>query len=75
MYMKHSDDVHVQCFTDVYFAHCFSQEVAHYFGDLDIFAMVPGRAIHWPNNRGPPPNYPRCGFNGNDLICIQTGSF
>ncbi|CAN7983100.1 unnamed protein product, partial [Ixodes hexagonus] len=43
-----------------------SQVVANYFGVNRSFSDVPGRSIHWPGGkRLPPPDTPRCGFDGS----------
>ncbi|KAM7315091.1 atrial natriuretic peptide receptor 1 [Ixodes scapularis] len=42
------------------------QVVANYFGVNKSFSDVPGRMIHWPGGkRLPPPDTPRCGFDGS----------
>ncbi|XP_077525158.1 atrial natriuretic peptide receptor 1-like [Amblyomma americanum] len=42
------------------------QVVANYFGVNKSFSDVPGRSIHWPGGkRVPPPDTPRCGFDGS----------
>ncbi|KAG0414666.1 hypothetical protein HPB47_008158, partial [Ixodes persulcatus] len=42
------------------------QVVANYFGVNKSFSDVPGRVIHWPGGkRLPPPDTPRCGFDGS----------
>ncbi|KAJ8307549.1 hypothetical protein KUTeg_015633 [Tegillarca granosa] len=43
--------------------------VANYFGRTKRLQFEPNVAIHWPNNRGPPPNKPICGFTGEEPVC------
>ncbi|KAL5019921.1 hypothetical protein ScPMuIL_002813 [Solemya velum] len=50
------------------------KEVAYYDGYSDKFINVEGAKIHWPNDRGPPPNRPVCGFLGDAPEC-QTYEF
>ncbi|XP_076439161.1 atrial natriuretic peptide receptor 1-like [Babylonia areolata] len=39
--------------------------VANYFGNRKEYEPVPGRSIHWAGGReGPPPDEPKCGFDG-----------
>ncbi|KAL3231292.1 hypothetical protein MRX96_023340 [Rhipicephalus microplus] len=48
--------------------------VANYFGVNKSFSDVPGRTIHWPGGkRVPPPDTPRCGFDGSK--CSDEGDY
>lgn len=40
------------------------QPVAQYLGYTHTFELLPDVAIHWPNDFGPPPNRPPCGYVG-----------
>ncbi|KAL5020191.1 hypothetical protein ScPMuIL_003083 [Solemya velum] len=50
------------------------KEVAYYNGYSGKFIDVQDVKIHWPNDRGPPPNRPVCGFLGDAPEC-QTYEF
>ncbi|BFZ26126.1 hypothetical protein BsWGS_29165 [Bradybaena similaris] len=40
--------------------------VANYFGNKQKYEPVPGKTIHWAGGRqGPPPDTPKCGFDGS----------
>jgi hypothetical protein len=46
--------------------------VADYFGATqDLFSN--NVSIHWPNDRGPPPNTPFCGFLNDNPACAKKG--
>ncbi|CAH1786477.1 unnamed protein product [Owenia fusiformis] len=45
--------------------------VAHYWGDRPGYNPVQGVSIHWPNNKGPPPNTPECGFTNDSPDCQE----
>ena len=47
--------------------------VATYFGSRRIMDKFPGVEIHWPKNKGPPPNVPDCGFMGEAPHCLPKG--
>ncbi|KAH8023144.1 hypothetical protein HPB51_011258 [Rhipicephalus microplus] len=58
--------VYVEKGSDVAWQNVLYQVVANYFGVNKSFSDVPGRTIHWPGGkRVPPPDTPRCGFDGS----------
>ena len=46
-----------------------SQMVAQYLGYTHRFELLSDTSIHWPNDAGPAPNMPLCGFQGE--LCIS----
>eukprot|EP00105_Crassostrea_gigas_P031706 XP_011454479.2 PREDICTED: atrial natriuretic peptide receptor 1-like [Crassostrea gigas] len=48
--------------------------VGVYAGDEAVVYMNYSQGIHWPGNKGPPKNRPRCGFTGDDPICFPEES-
>ncbi|KAL5019723.1 hypothetical protein ScPMuIL_002615 [Solemya velum] len=50
------------------------KEIAYFKGSTGEFILHQNVYIHWPNNKGPPPNKPRCGFLGDAPGC-QDNSF
>ncbi|KAG8179782.1 hypothetical protein JTE90_002822 [Oedothorax gibbosus] len=44
--------------------------IATYFGQKQVYEKLEDREIQWPDNRGPPPDVPECGFNGNAPECL-----
>ncbi|XP_061182968.1 atrial natriuretic peptide receptor 1-like [Saccostrea echinata] len=49
------------------------QAVGYFYGSKGRFEFDPDVTIHWPNNKGPPANQPRCGFTGDAPECQITG--
>ncbi|XP_041361047.1 atrial natriuretic peptide receptor 1-like [Gigantopelta aegis] len=47
------------------------QEIAMRVAKDNSYQEMNTAAIHWPNNRGPPPNIPDCGFRGDQ--CYDKG--
>lgn len=48
--------------------------IAHYYGQTKLYNPITGKRIHWPAGRdGPPQDVPRCGFLGNDPVCVRNG--
>ena len=46
--------------------------VADYFGATQ-YLFLNNVSIHWPNDRGPPPNTPICGFLNDIPACAKKG--
>ncbi|XP_065929504.1 atrial natriuretic peptide receptor 1 isoform X2 [Magallana gigas] len=46
-----------------------------YGGSSLAFHLSNSNTIHWPNDKGPPINKPRCGFTGADCYVIEDNKF